>query len=146
MSNAFADRWGVEIKVQDGGADVEGTSLGAADILTDGQTVGPFRYVGLALSFGTVTGTSPTMDISVQVSFDGGTTWYAMPTGANSVTGAATAQFDSTDDVDVFEYWILPSAWGIAGQATQVRLSAAFGGSSVVYPIERMRWVFFDAV
>ncbi len=42
-------------------------------------SVGPFREAMLTLNCTAASGTTPTLSVSIQVSDDGGTTWYTLP-------------------------------------------------------------------
>lgn len=63
--------------------------------------------IGLAIDLPTVGGTSPTLDIKVEVSFDG-TAWVEFPEDVNSETQAAFAQITAAGDVS--KYWTNPFA------------------------------------
>jgi len=59
---------------------------------------------GILLDVGTVSGTSPTLNIEVQTSFDGGTTWLdTYPTQAASGSQANLAEI--TASTEISEVW-----------------------------------------
>ncbi|MHC4145712.1 MAG: hypothetical protein ACYSUD_13145 [Planctomycetota bacterium] len=65
---------------------------------------GWYDYIGLLVKVGTVTGTSPTLNIKAQISHDGGTTWHDVyPTDSDkeSTSADTTNQAIMTEDEDV---------------------------------------------
>jgi len=92
------------------------------------------EWFGVAVLCGTVSGTSPTLDITVQCRFDGESDTFNYPSGDNVQTGAALAQMTTTADKGM-EYWrhVLPSA----GKKGQIRFALTVGGTSPSFEISR---------
>lgn len=70
------------------------------------ESISPKDYeeFGLILDIGTVSGTSPTLDIKIQMSLNGGTTWLDTYSDAlNSETQAILAQITATKETS--EFW-----------------------------------------
>jgi hypothetical protein len=112
---------------------------------------GWYDYVGLLVKVGTVTGTTPTLDIKAQVSHDGGTTWHDVyptdadkeSTSADTTNQAIMTQFDTTDNVSKMKIWPM---WFHAGSGGEIdgsdtrldpRLRFVFTitGTSPVFPL-----------
>ena len=68
-----------------------------ADDYSETLGLGGLSSFGIMIDQGAVTGTSPTLDISPQISYDSGTTWVTeMPAEFGSTTAAALAQMTTT--------------------------------------------------
>lgn len=96
------------------------------------------EWFGLYLKLENISGTSPTLDVNVQFSPDGGTTWSSIyPDGENSETNAALAQVTGSSDVEVMRYWrnIVPLQATGSGLNPQIRFNFTFGGTSPSYDI-----------
>lgn len=65
---------------------VTATTIGAA------TTVGSYKEALLTLNVTALSGTSPTLTVTIQASDDGGTTWYNLPGGLfTQITAVGTA-------------------------------------------------------
>jgi hypothetical protein len=96
------------------GAVLSGQTL-SADTATESFALSGLEYFGIVVDLGAISGTTPTLDIKAQVSFDAGTTWLnAVPpapnTSAHSVSTNQTAQVAqiTTSDIQTAEYWVNP--------------------------------------
>lgn len=69
--------------------------------------IGGLDRFGIAINQSTVSGTNPTLDVSPEVSFDGGTNWAAMPVSAGAETAASLTQITTTTH-DRQEWWYNP--------------------------------------
>jgi hypothetical protein len=87
-------------------------------------------WLGLWWSNVNTGGSSATLDVTLECSPDGGTTWVAYPADKNSQTGAAMAQVtsldDSTKNAGAPEFYIQPFPHG--GQWTW-RAKFNYGGT-----------------
>ena len=135
MSRAYVPQPGQRIAVKlDSGVNAAGQTLTATDNTGTIKPKGANR-VGLAIAIGSVTGTSPTLDITLQVSYDNGTTWWSLPASANSQTGAAFAQITATGNhVEWYEICSDP-------EFTQIRAVLTVGGTTPVFPISSAYWI-----
>lgn len=103
--------------------DANGSDLNAQIV----STASPYNYsetfapggmdkVGIAVSVGAWTATTTyTLDIALEMSPDGGTTWIAAPAAENASTGAALTQI-TTSSTKIAEFW--PLFLSESGQAT----------------------------
>ena len=96
------------------GAVLSGQTL-SADTATESFALSGLEYFGIVVDLGAISGTTPTLDIKAQVSFDAGTTWLnAVPpapnTSAHSASTNQTAQVAqiTTSDIQTAEYWVNP--------------------------------------
>jgi hypothetical protein len=96
------------------GAVLSGETL-SADTATESFALSGLEYFGIVVDLGAISGTTPTLDIKAQVSFDAGTTWLnAVPpapnTSAHSASTNQTAQVAqiTTSDIQTAEYWVNP--------------------------------------
>jgi hypothetical protein len=138
------DRWSKGLQPTISGAVVAGTTI-SDSFNTDGVAIGPFRKFAVYFLTGTVTGTSVTLDMVVQISLDGGTTWFAMPDGANSQTGAALGQLtEASDDTVAFEWWETPGGLANSAIPVQVRVKGTVTGSSEIIPVVDFQFLFWD--
>lgn len=92
--------------------------------------------LGLFIDVDSATGTTPTLDVTLEISFDKGTTWVALPAAENSETGAAHAQV-TTSATKVFEWY------NMCGDPEFTRVRAVFtiGGSSPGYDFNDCFWI-----
>jgi hypothetical protein len=100
--------------VKSTGAVLSGQTL-SADTATESFALSGLEYFGIVVDLGAISGTTPTLDIKAQVSFDAGTTWLnAVPpapnTSAHSASTNQTAQVAqiTTSDIQTAEYWVNP--------------------------------------
>lgn len=106
------------------------------DFYTDPIALRGAQKVGLFVDVDSSTGTNPTLDISLEISFDKGTTWVEMPATANSQTQAAMTQIDTT----IGEYFEWYEVCGDP-EFTQIRALFDFGGTSPVYDFGNCWWI-----
>jgi len=95
------------------------------------------EYFGIVVDLGAVTGTTPTLVITVQETLDGGTTWLdAYPAAANSPTQAALASMNT--NIETGEYWVnfLPN-----DNDCKVRFNFTIGGTSPSYTLTNVYFV-----
>ena len=111
-----------------------------ADEYSESIDIKSYLYVGLALDLGTVGGTSPTLDVKGEISFDGGTSWYNCPQDANTTTQIALSQFTATGEE--FKYFAIPSVQGTADGA-KFRFFFDVGGTSPSFEITEAKLVMF---
>jgi hypothetical protein len=120
--------------------DSDGVSVAAAQTATfksETYSLSGLEYFGIIVDLGTVTGTTPTLVITVQLSVDGGTTWLdTYPDGANSATQAALASMNT--NIETAEYWlnILPN-----DNNAVVRFNFTIGGTSPSFTITNAYFV-----
>ena len=76
----------------------------------------------------TMTGTTPTLDITPEVAFDGGTTYVSMQDAANSTTAAALTQIAGTG-AD-YEWWENGIPFGDDTTSYKMRLVCTIGGTN----------------
>ena len=123
--------------------DANGNDLNAAVV----TTASPYDYseqfapggmdkVGIVVSVGaawTAT-TTYTLDIALEMSPDGGTTWVAAPAAENASTGAALTQI-TTNSTKIAEFW--PLFLSESGNATNplYRFSFTHGASDSTLPV-----------
>lgn len=98
------------------------------------------EYFGVILDLGAVSGTSPTLDIDVEFTMDGGTTTFTeFPTGANTEaiagvgTGAAGLTQITTSNAQVMMYWVNPFP---NDNDLQVRFECTVGGTGESFGID----------
>lgn len=91
------------------------------------------EWVGLAVDCGTVSGTSPTLDVRLQLRFNEGSEIYGMPAAQNSSTTAVLTQMTTTGDNDC-RYFRAP--FPSAGRNAQFRVNFAIGGTSPSFEID----------
>ena len=93
-------------------------------------TIGDADRWGILFDVGTVSGTNPTLDIKVQTSFDGGTTWLdTYPGAVNSETQAGLAQI--TASIETSEMW--DRAFGPYREFQTLE-----GGGAAIKPVVRL--------
>ncbi len=137
MAKAYVPQPGQRVAVKNAN-DV--TLLAAAATGTDHYTaaIAPkgANRIGLYVDVDSSTGTTPTLDITFEVSFDKGTTWVNMPNGANSQTQAAMAQIGDTIGTS-FEWY------EFAGdpEFTRVRAYFDYGGTTPSYDFGACYWI-----
>jgi len=86
-----------------------------------------FRRVCFWFDVGTASGTSPTLDPTLEFSPDGGTTWCSYPAAVNSQTAQGITQItDSNDEQAHMEYY----EHLVNGPNVRYRLVMTLGGSS----------------
>jgi len=118
-----------------------GADLNAAVISTVSHTMSEwFSFsdadkVGIAASVGaawTAT-TTNTLDIALEMSPDGGTTWFPSPAAENASTGAALTQITTTSNVA--EFWPVNIIQG--GKATNAlgRFTFTYGATNDEIPV-----------
>jgi len=73
---------------------------------------GDASHIGLFLDVNTVSGTSPTLNVKAQISFDGGTTWLdSYPAALNSPTQWAFTQITAAiETAEIVQNWAAPQA------------------------------------
>jgi len=100
--------------------------------------VSQFEEVGISLLTGTVTGTSVTLDITPQCSYDGGTTWqtsWPVSVGEKDGTAIGEAAVDTmTEASDDYRAVAWFTNWAV-GPNARMRWAFTVGGSSEVIPI-----------
>ena len=109
-----------------------------ATFTSQGYSVNGLEYFGILIDQGAIAGTTPTMNVSVDFSLDGGTTWIAKyPAAENSQTQAALAEVVSTV-VDSFKCWInlLPN-----DNNAQVRFNFVLAGTSESYTFTNVYFI-----
>ncbi len=99
---------------QRGNLNVLTGDTGAKTVTGNGATQVNYNAAGayITVNMGAVTGTSPTLDMKVQISTDGGTTWVDLP-------GAVFPQFTTTGAKTLLIY---PSATPVANSAVSAPL------------------------
>lgn len=114
-----------------------------ADIGTTGTTfntaaVAPkgANRIGVWIDVDSSTGTSPTLDVALQISLDKGTTWANLPGTFNTSTQGALAQIGTTTGVwfEFFEFAGDP-------EFTRIRAKHTIAGTSPVYDYGACYWV-----
>lgn len=119
--------------LRDDDTDFTGTDIDADD---NSEWIKPkdFEEFGLILDIGTESGTSPTLDIKVQMSLDGGTTALdTYPATANSETQATLTQI--TAAIETSKFW--ENRLALSGEGTidpRIRFVFDTGGTSPVFP------------
>lgn len=89
-----------------------------------GYKMAEFDQIGIVMDIATATGTSPTLDVKVQMSKDG-TTWLdTYPAAENTETQAALAQITAAKETA--EFW---PCWLAAGSNDQLRFVFTIGGT-----------------
>lgn len=121
--------------------DANGTLLvnkaaAGTDFYTEAIALNGAQKLGLFVDVDSSTGTSPTLDISFEISFDKGTTWVEMPQSANSQTQAAMAQIGTTVGESFEWYEVIGDP-----EYTRVRALFDFGGTSPVYDFGNCWWI-----
>jgi len=127
----------------DGGDSWDGSySLSATDN-SETLNLNGFRRIAVWIDSGEATGTSPTLDVTLEFSPDAGTTWVAYPATPNSQTGAAMTQVTTSNDdaahVEFYEYLI-------NGPNVRYRFVMTLGGTSPVFPSFEARVIGWDRV
>lgn len=123
----------------DAGAKFSAAALTATDNSESLRVYG-LDTVGLAIDLPTVSGTSPTLDIKVEISFDGGTNWAEFPDDVNSETQATFTQITAAGDVS--KYWTIPFATekdDDAGKYPLVRFVFTVGGTNPSFTFTRIQ-------
>jgi hypothetical protein len=84
-------------------------------------------------SYGTITGTTPTVALALQVSADGGVTWQAVPATSNSLTDALTVGSATPTSAGV----VVKPTTGTVYCGNLLRVAVTFGGTgSLSIPIK----------
>jgi hypothetical protein len=110
---------------------------------------GWYDYIGLLVKVGTVTGTSPTLNIKAQISHDGGTTWHDVyptdsdkeSTSADTTNQAIMTEFTAAaTKMKVWPVWFHAGSGGaVDGSDTdldpRMRFVFTIAGSSPVFPL-----------
>lgn len=74
-----------------------GVGTGSSNKPVTGSQSGLNRHMNVFQSVGTVSGTSPTLDLDIEGSFDGGTTWYELTALAGTAASNWTQVTASTN-------------------------------------------------
>ncbi|MHC4145714.1 MAG: hypothetical protein ACYSUD_13155 [Planctomycetota bacterium] len=127
-------------------ADSGGTSLTAAtktdSFDTAWYSLSGVEYFGIVVDIGAVSGTSPTLDIDVEFSLDGGTTVfteYPVSANAEAISGVSTNAAGltqiTTSDAQVAMYWqnMFPN-----DNNCKVRLECTVGGTGESIAIDNI--------
>ncbi len=103
---------------------------------TEDVRVGDWDYIGIGVKTESSSGTSPTLDVKMQVSWNGGTSyWDAYPDDANSETQAALAQITgNAEKIRVWPCWIR-SIRDEESKTPVVRFVFTIGGTSPSFTI-----------
>ncbi len=116
-------------------AQVSGVDLNVttktATFNTDGIGSLGKRYIGCQVTTAGSGGTSPTLDVTPEISFDGGTVWDSLPEAANSQTAAALGQITGNGVANA-EYWNAPLP---VNANCQYRFKCTIGGTSPTFNI-----------
>jgi len=116
------------LKADDGTTLFDGSGNVAADDYSETLNLNSFRRVGLWSDCGVSSGTSPTLDVSLEISADAGTTWAQFPGAINTIgtTDATMIQItESNDDAAQMKYWELAN-----GPNVRYRVFLDIGGSA----------------
>jgi hypothetical protein len=124
----------IRVQLEDSsGNSLEGVTK-SASFDTGWYSLNGAEYFGFILNLGAISGTSPTINIDVEFTMDGGTTvWTEFPNAPNaeSITGVTTnaGVFTeiSTSDQQASVYYVNPFP---NNNNCKVRLEVTFGGSS----------------
>lgn len=132
------DTWRIQVKDSDGAA-VE-TQTKTATFNTQAVNPKGATRIGLYVDVGAKSGTTPTLDVTFQMSVDQGSEWVAMPAAANSQTQAAMTQV--TTDGIAYEFYecAIPEAYG------RVRAVFTIGGTSPTFTFGDVYWVCVKGV
>ena len=122
--------------------DANGATFAGQDVTADEQSAWydlKFDWFMLVLDLGTVAGTSPTLDVEVQCSFDGGTTAIAFypQTFGNTQTFAQLDQHTGTGVGMGYFRNTMPNGAG----NPKVRFNMNVGGTSPSFGIDTFRLV-----
>lgn len=110
----------------DAGALMTAAALTATDY-SETLGLGGLDSFGIMIDQGTVSGTSPTLDVTPQISYDSGTSWVSnMPAEFGSTTAAALAQASTTGD-DRIGVWKNPYP---ADSDVKLRFAFTTGGTT----------------
>ncbi len=130
------------------GVSAEGIAY-TADWRSPFYNLGDADWFGLWYDVSAASGTTPTLDITVEMSPDSGTTGTVQdigyPAAANSQTGAAMTQVTAAGEG--FKYWryVLPTR-GVSGGGTRglwgVRFFFDTGGTSPSFTIATVRMMY----
>ena len=103
---------------------------------SDKEYVGEYDYIGIALTTASVTGTSPTLDVKLQLSWDDGSNWNDYyPDDANSETQAALAQSTAaTATMEMWPAWV-KSVTDHDGNKPCIRFVFTIGGTNPSFTI-----------
>jgi hypothetical protein len=103
-----------------------------------------FDLIGLVVDINTVTGTSPTLDIKMQMSIDGGTTWLdTYPQGVDTETQWTLAQIQTAKETSAFiRNWFPVS--GSSGVDPRVRFVFTIGGTNPSFTLTNIYVVVKD--
>ena len=120
--------------VQASSATLEGETK-TADFRSDWVNLGKCSYFGLYLDISNVTIT--TLDVSVEVTFDGGTN-FTEYTVLESATTAALKQMSAADNA--FEAWrnTLPFE-----DDANIKVRAFFDVNGTTYDIDKAKWIAY---
>ena len=123
---------GPKILSTDGGDLISALSITATDYTSAINPAGA-RRIGIMATVGTISGgSSPTYDITGEVSYDNGTTWDPLPTAANTAasTDVTLAQLTASDQSEN-EWWEVP----FGGAGVRIRFKITIGGTVSVMPL-----------
>lgn len=130
------------LTADDGTTQWDGSATVAADDYSETLNLNSFRRVGLWCDYGTFSGTSPTMDISLEISADAGTTWSQYPGAINTghTTDATFTQITGSDSTQ-FKFWELAN-----GPNVRYRVFIDVGGTSPSMADFELRLLLWDRV
>ena len=113
------------------------TATWTSEVLKPGMA----SHVGLFLDVNTVSGTTPTMDVEAQISFDGGTTWLDMyPAALNSPTQWNFTQITAAIETgEVAPNWCIPKPTSSINPV--MRFNVTIGGTNPSFTSDI--WVAF---
>lgn len=125
--------------LQVSGVNLDGVSK-TATFNTDKIHPGAYDYIGILLLIGTVTGTSPTLDVTVQISEDDGANWRdTYPEDVNSETQALLAQITAAKETSKFwPNWFVGAAFTTINKTFTFRVRFVFtigGTDTPTFPI-----------
>ena len=114
------------------GTDWDGVIISTAtpDNYSESFAPGGMDKVGIIAKVGAWTATTTyTLDIALQMSPDGGTTWVAAPAAENASTGAALTQI-TTSSTNIAEFWpLFLSETGNSGSNPLYRFALTHGAA-----------------
>jgi hypothetical protein len=112
---------------------------------SQGYSLNGLEYFGIVLDMGVVTGTTPTLNIAVSTTLDGGTTWidtFPATVNVENLAGEGTNRAIlaeiATSDVDTAKYW---QNWLPNDNDAQIRFEFTVAGTSPSFTITNAYFV-----
>lgn len=126
-----------------GDATIEGVAK-AATFQTDTYSLGDADEFHLAISVSAASGTTETLDITPEITYDNGTNWHSYPADINSQTAAAMAQITAAGNATP-ERWanIVPTA-PAGATAAGVRFVFTIGGTNPSFTCDVAKLVYIQ--